>query len=88
MHIVGPETRTANTYTAFLRNAWIRNVWVMLIEGETTEEWPHVFAKLPFDPTIFLDKFDANHCHAVYGDKVEELKMICGMLNIDVEMFS
>ena len=47
---------------------------------ETTEEWPHVFAKLPFDHSIFLDKFDANHCHAVYGDKVEELKMICDML--------
>jgi L-fucose isomerase len=54
---------------------------------ETTEEWPHVFAKLPFDYRIFLDKFDANHCHAVYGDKVEELKMICSMLDIDVEMF-
>ncbi|MDR2900465.1 MAG: L-fucose/L-arabinose isomerase family protein [Treponema sp.] len=54
---------------------------------ETTEEWPHVFAKLPFDPSIFLDKFDANHCHAVYGDKVEELKIICEMLKIEVEMF-
>jgi L-fucose isomerase len=54
---------------------------------ETTEEWPHVFAKLPFDHRVFLDKFDANHCHAVYGDKLEELKMICGMLDIDVEMF-
>jgi L-fucose isomerase len=53
---------------------------------ETTEEWPHVFAKLPFDHTVFLDKFDANHCHAVYGDKTEELKMICRMLDIDVEM--
>jgi len=56
--------------------------------AETTKEWPHVFAKLPFDHRIFLDKFDANHCHAVYGNKVEELKMICRMLDIDVEMFS
>lgn len=55
-------------------------------EAETTKEWPHVFAKLPFDHEIFLDKFDANHCHAVYGNHVEELKMICKMLNIDVEM--
>ncbi len=54
--------------------------------AETTEEWPHVFAKLPFDHSIFLDKFDANHCHAVYGDQVEKLKMICRMLNIDVDM--
>ncbi|MCL4377517.1 MAG: L-fucose/L-arabinose isomerase family protein [Actinobacteria bacterium] len=56
--------------------------------SETTKEWPHVFAKLPFDYRIFLDKFDANHCHAVYGDHVEELKMICKMLDIEVEMFS
>ncbi len=54
--------------------------------AETTMEWPHVFAKLPFHHQIFLDHFDANHCHAVYGDKVEELKMISKMLNIDVEI--
>lgn len=55
---------------------------------ETTEEWPHVFAKLPFDHSVFLDNFDANHCHAVYGDVVPDLKMICKMLDIEVEMFS
>ena len=33
-----------------------------------------------------LDNFDANHAHAVYGDHIEELKMICKMLNIDVEV--
>lgn len=53
--------------------------------AETTMEWPHVFAKLPFDYTVFVDKFDANHCHAVYGDHVESLKMICQMLHMDVE---
>lgn len=54
--------------------------------AETTVEWPHTFARLSFDHEIFLDKFDANHCHAVYGDHVEELKMICSMLDIDVEI--
>ncbi len=53
---------------------------------ETTKEWPHVFAKLPFDYTIFLENFSANHCHAVYGDYTKELKMICKMLQIDVEV--
>jgi len=53
---------------------------------ETTEEWPHVFAKLPFDHRIFLDRFDANHCHAVYGDKIEILKSLCSMLEIDVDV--
>lgn len=54
--------------------------------AETTLEWPHVFAKLPFDHNIFLNDFDANHCHAVYGDHMEELKIICSMLNIDYEV--
>ena len=54
--------------------------------AETTKEWPHVFAKLPFEHQVFLDQFDANHCHAVMGDVVEELKMICEMLKIDVEI--
>ena len=57
-------------------------------EKLTTMEWPHVFAKLPFDHNIFLDRFGANHCHAVYGDHVNELKMICKMLDVDVEMYN
>lgn len=56
--------------------------------AETTKEWPHVFAKLPFDHEIFLQKFDANHCHAVYGDHVEDLKMICSMLDVEVELLA
>ena len=56
--------------------------------AETTKEWPHVFAKLPFDHQIFLEKFDANHCHAVYGEHLDELIMICRMLDIDVEILN
>lgn len=56
------------------------------VEADTTKEWPHVFAKLPFNHEVFLEKFDANHCHAVYGNHVKELKMICRMLDIEVEM--
>ena len=54
--------------------------------AETTVEWPHVFAKLPIDYSVFLEKFDANHCHAVYGDHVQELLTVCKMLDIDVEL--
>lgn len=54
--------------------------------AETTKEWPHVFAKLPFDHNIFLQKFDSNHCHAVYGNYVKELKMICNMLDINIDL--
>ncbi len=54
--------------------------------AETTPEWPHVFAKLPFDPQVFLERFDANHCHAVYGDWIEDLSAVCRMLDVDVEI--
>ncbi len=54
--------------------------------AETTMEWPHNFAKLPFDHNIFLERYSANHCHAVYGDHIESLKTICKMLHIDVEV--
>ncbi len=57
-------------------------------EAETTKEWPHVFAKFGFKHTVFLERFGANHCHAVYGDHVENLKTICKMLDIDVEVYS
>ena len=53
---------------------------------ETTEEWPHVFAKLPFSHEVFLNQFDANHCHAVYGDWTKQLSMICRMLGIQTEL--
>jgi len=53
---------------------------------ETTEEWPHVFAKLPFDHQIFLDRFDANHCHAVYGRHIDDLSKVCSMLDIEVDI--
>ncbi len=54
--------------------------------AETTEEWPHVFAMLPFDHQVFLEEFDSNHCHAVYGDHVGELEMICAMLGIEANL--
>ena len=54
---------------------------------ETNVEWLHVLAKLDFDHEIFLDKFDANHCNAVYSDHVEELEMICNMLGDEVGKF-
>ncbi|PIO98111.1 L-fucose/L-arabinose isomerase family protein [Pleomorphomonas carboxyditropha] len=55
---------------------------------ETTEEWPHVFAKLPFDYRKFIDKFDANHCHAVYGSHIEDISKVCAMLGIELDILS
>ena len=91
---VSAAESTGQTVRSFLRNHLVPGrssqfPWELPKEkeAETTLEWPHVFAKLPFDHNIFLERFGANHCHAVYGDHVEELKMICRMLDIDVEMY-
>ncbi len=43
-------------------------------------------ARLPVPHETFLEKFDANHCHAVYGDHVESLKSVSRMLQIDAEV--
>ncbi|HHV09129.1 MAG TPA: L-fucose isomerase [Clostridiales bacterium] len=78
-----------NRYKGKYRMTVIPAEFVSLPEekmAETTREWPHVFAKLPFDHRIFLERFSANHCHAVYGDCIDELKTICRMLEIDVEV--
>ena len=44
------------------------------------------FRQTSFDHQYFIQRFDANHCHAVYGDWVEDLVMIAEMLGIDVEI--
>jgi L-fucose isomerase len=54
--------------------------------AETTVEWPHVFARLPVSKDTFLERFDANHAHAVYGDWQEELETICRMLGLKTEV--
>ena len=55
---------------------------------ETTEEWPHVYAKLPFHYLKFIEEFDANHCHAVYGSHIEDISKVCGMLGIELDILS
>jgi len=52
----------------------------------STKEWPHVFAKVPCDYRVLFETLNANHCHAVYGNWIDELSMICRMLDIDVEI--
>lgn len=79
-------TRMENAYKMVIIPAEIIDVPREKMK-ETTEEWPHVYAKLPFDYSVFLENFDANHCHAVYGDYQNELEMVCSMLGIQTEKY-
>jgi L-fucose isomerase len=54
--------------------------------AETAEEWPHALAKLRSEHQIFLQEILANHCRAVYRGHVQELKRICGMIKMDVNI--
>lgn len=49
---------------------------------ETTWEWPHAFARFDATPETFLGTFAANHIHAVYGDRTDDLIAICRLLDI------
>lgn len=54
---------------------------------ETTAEWPTAFVRLAVDPEQLIATYGANHCHAVYGDHVEELRQTCGMLGLEAVVY-
>ena len=53
------------------------------IAAISQDNWPHAFAKFQGDVQPFIEAFHCNHIHAVYGDVMEELRIVCWMLNID-----
>lgn len=54
---------------------------------ETTKEWPHAFVKLKVTPEELISQYGSNHCHAIYGDWVEELVTISDLLGIEAKVF-
>jgi len=52
----------------------------------TSPEWPHGFARMQVPAEKFLAEYDSNHCHAIYGDWVEELVWVCKILGIDYKI--
>lgn len=60
-----------------------------LEKGSTvTPAWPIAFTRLEVDEDSFLNHFPCNHIHGVYGDYVEELKLVAELLEIDYKVFS
>ncbi|HUY96102.1 MAG TPA: L-fucose/L-arabinose isomerase family protein [Verrucomicrobiae bacterium] len=49
----------------------------------TTYAWPHAFARLDVDAAGFLERFGANHIHAVPGDRRPSLRAYAHLLGID-----
>ena len=55
--------------------------------GQSTYAWPHAFAKMEAGAGEILSRYGSNHIHAVPGDHVEELKVICRLLDVDYDGF-
>lgn len=49
--------------------------------------WPHAFARFDASYEEFLGRYGSNHIHAIPGDHVEELRIVCQLLDIDYDGF-
>lgn len=54
---------------------------------QSNYNWPHAFARFDASAEEFLGRYGSNHIHAVPGDHVEELRIICRLLDIDYDGF-
>lgn len=54
---------------------------------QSTYEWPHAFARFEAAADEVLSRYGSNHIHAVPGDRVQELRAVCELLDIDYDGF-
>ncbi|QYJ17033.1 L-fucose isomerase [Rubrobacter xylanophilus DSM 9941] len=54
---------------------------------QSTYEWPHAFARMDAPAEEILSRYGSNHIHAIPGDRVEELRVVCELLDIDYDGF-
>ena len=55
--------------------------------GQSTYEWPHAFARMDASADELLSRYGSNHIHAIPGDYVEELRIVCKLLDVDYDGF-
>ena len=54
--------------------------------GMATPQWPVAFTKVATPAETFLRYYPCNHIHGVYGDYMEEWKMVAKILGIEVQI--
>ncbi|MGH2844437.1 MAG: L-fucose/L-arabinose isomerase family protein [Thermoleophilaceae bacterium] len=52
---------------------------------QSTYHWPHAFARLQAPVEEILSRYGSNHIHAVPGDRVDELRILCRLLEVDYD---
>ena len=55
--------------------------------SQSTYEWPHAFVRMKAEAEEILSRYGSNHIHAIPGDYVEELKVVCKLLDVDYDGF-
>jgi L-fucose isomerase len=55
--------------------------------NHSTYEWPHAFARMEAEAGEILDRYGSNHIHAISGDRVETLRVVCKLLDVDYDGF-
>jgi L-fucose isomerase len=53
----------------------------------STYVWPHAFARLEASADEILGRYGSNHIHAIPGDHVATLRIVCELLEIDYDGF-
>jgi len=51
----------------------------------STYVWPHAFARFDASADEILGRYGSNHIHAVPGDHVETLRLVCRLLDVDYD---
>jgi L-fucose isomerase len=59
----------------------------MELMQQTTLAWPHAFARFACSADELLATYASNHIHAVYGDWVDELRMVADLLGIEARVY-
>jgi len=54
---------------------------------QSTYNWPHAFARMDADAEEILSRYGSNHIHAIPGDHVEELRVVCELLDVNYDGF-
>ena len=54
---------------------------------QSTYEWPHAFVRMKAEADEILSRYGSNHIHAIPGDHVEELRVVCKLLDVDYDGF-
>jgi L-fucose isomerase len=55
--------------------------------SQSDYEWPHAFARMDASADEILSRYGSNHIHAIAGDRVDVVRVVCQFLGVDYDGF-